>query len=137
MAMDEYIISRIPAGYLVESNNTIFGANGFCQKAVLRTDAHWQMQELQVTVESLNIEMCASIKDGKLYLQQKQQDAKLEKIIDLQNDKHFFMYNGAMIIPMIWLRGFDFDNYEKVTYQMLPMGYEVLHANLRKTTFSI
>ena len=40
-----------------------------------------------------------------------------------KNDKYFFMYSGALIIPFIWLRGFDFDNYEKVTYQMLPMGF--------------
>ena len=33
------------------------------------------------------------------------------------------MYSGALVIPMIWLRGFDFDNYEKVTYQILPTGY--------------
>ena len=46
-----------------------------------------------------------------------------EKIIDLQNDNYFFMYSGALIIPMIWLRGYDFNNYEKVTYQMLPSGF--------------
>ena len=41
----------------------------------------------------------------------------------MQHDKFFFMYSGALVVPMIWLRGFDFDNYMKVTYQMLPVGY--------------
>ncbi|MDR1115493.1 MAG: hypothetical protein LBL33_05000 [Tannerella sp.] len=123
IAMDEYDISRISTGFLIKSNNTVFGSNGFHQKAVLQTDFHWQMQELKVDVESLNIEMLASINHGKLYLQQKQANENFEKIIDLQHEKHFFLYSGALVIPMIWMRGFDFDNYEKVTYQMLPMGY--------------
>ena len=33
------------------------------------------------------------------------------------------MYSGALIISMIWLRGLDFNNYEKVIYQMLPQGF--------------
>ena len=41
----------------------------------------------------------------------------------MQNYRYFFHYNGALIVPMLWLRGFDFDNYEKVTFQMLPAGY--------------
>jgi hypothetical protein len=123
IAMDEYSVSRIKSGFLVESNSSVFGVNGFLQKSVLRTNIKWQMQELLVSIESMMIEMCASVKDEKMYLQQKQQDMNVEKIIDLQNDKFFFLYSGALIIPMIWLRGFDFDNYEKVTYQMLPIGY--------------
>ena len=123
VAMDEYNISRTSSGFLVESNNTIFGSNGFQQKAVLRTNSHWQMQELRVIVESLGIEMYAFIKERKLYLQQKQQDTNIEKIIDLQSNNYFFMYNGALVVPIIWLRGVDFENYDKVTYQMLPMGY--------------
>ena len=82
------------------------------------------MQELQVTVEALNIEMTANVKYGKVYVRQKQRYAlDFEKVIELQNDRYFFQYSGALIVPMIWFRGFDFDNYEKVTYQMLPMGY--------------
>ena len=123
IAIDEYSTSKIDSGYLVESNNTIFGANGFQQKAELRTDFHWKMQKLQVTVESMNIEMCVSVKDEKVYIHQKHQDEVFEKTIDLQNDKYFFMYSGALITPFIWLRGFDSDNCEKVTYQMLPIGY--------------
>jgi len=123
IAMDEYVVYRTPSGFLVESNNTVFGVNGFQQKSVLRTDHKWQMQELQVIIESLKIELRASVTDRKIVIQQKQQDTNFEKIIDLMNDRYFFMYSGALIIPMIWLRGFDFDNYEKVTYQMLPIGY--------------
>ena len=124
IAMDEYFITRIPKGYLVESNNTIFGANGFQQKAELRTDDFWQMQELQVTIEALNIEMNAVVKDGTVYVRQKRQGGvEFEKNIVIQNDKYFFQYSGALIIPTIWLRGFDFDNFEKITCQMLPMGY--------------
>ena len=124
IAMDEYTISRIPSGYLVESTNTVFGNNGFQQKAELQTDHNWQMQDLKVTVESLNIEMKASVKDGKVYLRQTQQNnLSFENVIDLQYDNYYFQYNGALIVPMIWLRGFDFDSYEKVTYQMLPVGY--------------
>jgi hypothetical protein len=33
------------------------------------------------------------------------------------------VYSGALVIPMIWLRGFDFENYDKVTYHMLLGGY--------------
>ena len=123
IAMDEYVIMQTPSGFLVQSNNIVFGTNGFQQRAVLQTDIHWQMQKLQVASEALNVEMCASINDNKLYLQQKQPEVNFEKIIDLQIDKYFFMYQGALVIPMIWLRGFDFENYEKVTYQMLPAGY--------------
>jgi len=123
IAMDEYSISQISSGFQIDSNNTIFGINGFQQKAKLRTDAHWNMQELHIIVESLKIEMNAHVNEGKLYIRQKQQDSNFEEILDLQQDKFFFMYNGALVIPMIWLRGFDFDNYEKVTYQMLPTGF--------------
>lgn len=123
IAIDEYSISRTPTGFLVESNNTVFGASGYSQKAKLSTDAYWQMQELQIRVESFNIEIVASIDDKKLYLQQKQHNANHDKIIDLHKDKHFFLYSGAMIVPFVWLRGFDFNNFEKVIYQMLPDGY--------------
>lgn len=123
IAVDEYVISRMPTGFLVESDNTVFGVNGFQQKSTLRTNHQWQMQELKVIVESMGIEMNASAKNGKLYLQQKQNDANYEKVINLQHDNYFFMYNGTLVILMIWLRGFDFDNFEKITYQMLPTGY--------------
>jgi len=89
IAMDEFSISQISSGFQIDSNNTVFGVNGFQQKAILRTDVHWQMQELYITVESLKIEMEAYINDGKLYLHQKQQDSNFEKIIDLQHDKFF------------------------------------------------
>ena len=124
IAMDEYSISQVSSGFHIDSNNTVFGVNGFQQKAILRTDDCWQMQELKVAIESMNIEMCANVKDRKVYVQQKQQNAVgFEKIFELQNDKFFYIYSGALVIPMIWLRGFSFDNYEKVAYQMLPAGF--------------
>ena len=122
--IDECAISQTLEGFLIESNNTVIGTNGFQQKAVLRTDQKWQMQELKVAIESMSIEMCAYVKERKVYIKQKQQDTvDFEKIIGLQNDNFFFQYSGALIVPMIWLRGFDFDSYEKITYQMLPTGY--------------
>ena len=124
IAMDEFSISQISSGFQINSNNTVFGINGFQQKASLKTDFQWQMHELNIFVDSMNIEMNAIVKEGKAYVKQnKQNTVGFEKIIDLKNDKFFFQYNGALVIPMIWLRGFDFDNYKKVTYQMLPMGY--------------
>ena len=123
IAMDEYSIAQISSGFLVESNNTVFGTNGFQQKALLKTDFQWKMQELKVTIDSVGLAMYASVNDGKLYLQQNKKDASFEKIIDLQHDNFFFMYSGALVIPMVWLRGFDFCNYEKVTCQMIPMGF--------------
>ena len=74
MAMDEYTISRMSYGFFIESINTVFGINGFYQKATMYTDFQWQIQKLNVDVESLNIKMNAYIKDEKLYIQQKQQD---------------------------------------------------------------
>ena len=123
IAIDEYSISKISDGFLVESNNTIFGTNGFQQKAELITDFHWKMQELNIHVESLNNELHVSVNEGKVYVHQKKQDTVFKKNIDLQHKNYFFIYSGALIIPMIWLRGFDFDNCEKVTYQMLPVGF--------------
>ena len=70
IAMDEYSISHTSSGFLVESNNTVFGINGFQQKSVLKTDSGWLMQELHVIIESLKIEMCASVNDGRLFIKQ-------------------------------------------------------------------
>jgi len=123
IAIDEYTISRMSDGYHVESNSTVLGISGFQQRAILLTDDRWQMQELRITIESLDVEMTASLKEGRVYVHQKQPESDIEKIIDLQNDRHFFIFNGALLIPMIWLRGFDFSNFEKATYQMLPVGY--------------
>ena len=123
IAMDEYSISRISSGFSVESNNTVFGTNGFCQKASLKTDFQWKIQELKITIDSFGLAIHVFVNDGKLYLRQKQHGSSFDKIIDLQNNKYFFMYSGALVIPTIWLRGFDFDSYEKISYQMLPTGF--------------
>ena len=90
-AMDEYSISHTSSGFLVESNNTVFGANGFQQKSVLKTNSEWLMQELHVVIESMKIEVCASVNDGRLFIKQNQSGVNFEKNIDLQGDKFFYV----------------------------------------------
>jgi hypothetical protein len=122
VSIDEYSVVSSSTGYTINSDNVVFGNNGFQQKAELRTDSKWVMQELNVRIDTLDIEMKANIQDGNLHIAYNQANGKYEKTFFFDNARFFFMYNGALVVPLIWLRGFDFDNYETVIYQMLPVG---------------
>ena len=123
VAMDEYIIERIPNGFKIKSDNTMFGQHGFRQCAEMTVDAQWLMQDLRVIVDDMHIELNVRIDNGSVNLTQKQGQTEETKVLPLQQlNQYFFIYSGALVIPFIWLRGFNFKVFEKVQYQLLPVG---------------
>ena len=101
----------------------VFGPNGFQQKAEMYTDIQWNMERLHVAVNGMDTEMWATLTDSSIKVQQRCADNTIERIISLQNNRYFFLFHGALIIPMLWLRGLEFGQYEKTPCQILPLGY--------------
>jgi len=122
IAMDEYIIGRTSDGFKIQSNNNIFGQNGFRQLAEIEVDDQWMMQRLHIAVVDKNIELNANFDNGSVRIIQSHEQKEVSKLIPLQFSQYIFIYNGALVIPTVWLRGFDFNSFEKTQYQLLPAG---------------
>jgi len=135
IAMDEYIIERTLNGFKIQSDNVTFGQNGFRQRAEMLVDDQWMMQHLHVVVDDKRIELNASIDKEQVRIIQNQERKEINKLIPLHISRYFFIYSGALVIPLIWLRGFDFKSFEKIQYQLLPAGLaEVMQ--IKKTNVS-
>jgi hypothetical protein len=133
VAIDEYMIEKEQNGYKIRSDNVIFGSNGFQQSAEIFVDNKWMMTYLHIEIDSQNIELTANIENGNAMITQRQRQKKIEKVIPLQLKQYFFIYSGGLIIPMIWLRGFDFLTFNKIQYQLLPIGVaEVMQIKQNK-----
>lgn len=122
IAMDEYRIEKAPNGYKIQSDNVVFGQNGFSQFAEMIVDDQWMMQDLHIVVNDKDIELNVTVEDRNVRIKQRQKQTEVTKEISLQFNQYFFLYSGALAIPLIWLRGFDFSFLEKMQYQVLPIG---------------
>lgn len=122
IAMDEFVIEKIPTGFKIQSDNVIFGQNGFRQCAEMFVDDQWMMHHLHIVVNDKNIELNATVDNGNVKITQRQEQTEITKVIPLQFNRYFFIYNGALVIPLIGFRGFDFTAFEKMQYQLLPAG---------------
>lgn len=135
IAMDEYLIEQIPTGFKIQSDNVIFGQNGFRQCAEMLVDDQWLMRKLRVVVEEKNIELNADIDNGSFRIKQSQAQTETTKLIPLQLNQYFLIYNGALVMPLIWLRGFNSEYFEKVQFQLLPVGLaEVMQIKQSNTS---
>lgn len=122
VAMDEYDVTETSNGFRIRSDNVIFGQNGFRQHAEMLVDNQWIMQQLCIVVDEKNIELNASIVNENVRIWQKHGEIEIENVIPLQGKRFFFLYSGALVIPLIWFRGFDFEVFEKTHYQLIPTG---------------
>ena len=125
IAMDEYTIEQIPNGpngFKIKSDNVIFGQNGFRQCAEMWVDESWMMQKIHIVVDQKNIELLANVDGDNVKIWQQHGQREFEKIIPLQMNKFFFLYSGALALPFIWLRGFNYGTFEKIQYQLFPTG---------------
>lgn len=122
VAFDEYTIEKHEKGKIIKSENTVLGEQGFYQSAELITDNNWKPVSLLVKNPTMNLELNAEFKQGEFSFKQVVNDNVIEKSIKLINNNFILFYSGALVIPFIWLRAFDFNCFNSIEYQIIPVG---------------
>jgi len=120
--IDEYTVFDNGQGFTISSQNTVLGEYGFSQNAELFTDYNWTPKKMSVKVQNSDREFLGDINGDKVILKNIIKETVEEKVVPLINKNIMFLFSGAIVLPFIWLRSYDFNNYDRTQYQIIPHG---------------
>lgn len=131
---EEYELYNHENKFILKSNITVFGNNGFYQEVFMELNEDWSPSSIIIDSPG-NVNFTAQFHNNQaVFTSQLPGETSTTQSVPILNEKFFFAFNGALVIPFLWLRCLNPDS-KKINFQILPIGYAEVEV-LENTTIS-
>jgi hypothetical protein len=122
IAREAYEIFNSKNRFIIKSDITVFGENGFYQNVFIELTNNWLPLNVKINDSSNNIFLADFSNSQATFTTRRSNASDIIHTVPILNSNFFITFSGALLIPFLWLRGLKPDS-KKLSLQILPVGY--------------
>jgi hypothetical protein len=122
IAREAYEIYSTKNRFMIKSDITVFGVNGFYQTVYMEVTDNWFPLSVKISDSENNLFLADISNNQATFSTRRTSASDIIQTVPIVNGNFFITFAGALLIPFLWLRSLKPDS-KKLSFQILPVGY--------------